>query len=335
MTAYRHTDSGEPHRQRRRTILAEHPEIRALFGWDPAPKYQMACIIAAQLCLAAGVELAVDALGVGGGLALLFVIAYALGAILNHFGGVVIHEASHDLCASTKTQNRLVAIFANLPKVLPYAMTFRRHHMTHHAGLGVVGRDNDLPTRFEQRVVGNVRWRKLVWLIFYPLAGALLRGFFHRPNRWEVANVAIQLAFDALVVWLIGPWALLYLAVSTFFSASLHPIAGHFIHEHYLWDEGQETYSYYGPLNALTMNMGLHVEHHDFVEVPGKNLPRLHAIAARHYEGLVSHRSWTEVFRTFVFDPRLSHHSRFVRDARDLSAPINTTVPTAAPESVT
>jgi sphingolipid delta-4 desaturase len=325
---WRRTEGGEPHRIRRRAILAAHPEIRALFGWDPAPKYQMAAVIIVQLALAVGVEHAMQALDWRLGALVLLAVAYLFGAVLNHFGGCVIHEASHDLCARTKTQNRLVAIVANLPKVLPYAMTFRRHHMTHHAGLGVLGRDNDLPTAFEQRLVGNVAWRKLVWLVLYPFAGALLRSFFHRPNRWEVFGIALQIAFDVAVAVFLGPWALLYLAVSTFFSASLHPIAGHFIHEHYLWDEGQETYSYYGPLNTLTMNMGFHVEHHDFVEVPGKHLPRLHAIAREHYEGLVSHRSWTEILATFVREPRLSHHSRFVRTRSSLRAADNRTVRT-------
>ncbi len=205
-------------------------------------------------------------------------------------------------------------------------MTFRRHHMTHHLGMGVVGKDNDLPTRLERELVGNVRWRKLAWLVLYPFAGALLRSFLRRPNRWEIVNVAVQLAFDAAIVIAIGWWGLLYLAVSTFFSASLHPIAGHFIHEHYLWDEGQETYSYYGPLNGVTLNMGYHVEHHDFTQVPGKNLPALHAIARRYYAELVSHSSWTDVLRIFVTDPRLSHASRFVRDRERLHARVVSTI---------
>ena len=278
----------------------------------------MAGVLVMQLLLAAVVEYAFVVLdGRVAGL-LILALAYLVGAVLNHYGGVIIHEASHDLCAATKTQNRLVAIFANLPKILPYAMTFRRHHMTHHIHMGVIGTDNDLPTRFEQAVVANRPLAKLLWLFSYPLAGALLRSFLRRPNRWEVLGVLTQLAFNALVVLAIGPWALLYLAVSTFFSASLHPIAGHFIHEHYLWDERQETYSYYGPLNRVTLNMGYHVEHHDFTQVPGKNLPALHAIACEYYEGLTSHRSWTRIFWIFITDPRLSHHSRVVREPQHL-----------------
>ena len=73
--------------------------------------------------------------------------------------------------------------------------------------------------------------------------------------------------------------------------------------------------------------MGYHVEHHDFVNVPGRDLPRLHAIAREYYEGLTSHRSWTQIFYTFVKSPRLSHHSRFIRAQAVLRTGQVTTLP--------
>merc|ERR1712046_555880 len=101
-------------------------------------------------------------------------------------------------------------------------------------------------------------------------------------TKYHIANWASQIAFDALIFYVWGWKPLFYFVFCIFLAGGLHPCAGHFISEHYVFphlDAMQETYSYYGPLNWLTWNVGYHNEHHDFPFVPWSRLPALRRIA--------------------------------------------------------
>ena len=107
-------------------------------------------------------------------------------------------------------------------------------------------------------------------------------------DRWIVLNLLVVLAVDAAIWWLFGGAALGYLALSTLFALGLHPLGGRWIQEHHVTQEGQDTYSYYGPLNRLCFNMGYHHEHHDFPGIPWNRLPRLKRLAPEFYDDLKS-----------------------------------------------
>ena len=124
-----------------------------------------------------------------------------------------------------------------------------------------------------------------------------------------------SLALFAVVV-VLGPKVLLYLLASAFFSVGLHPLGARWIQEHFLTDDPQETYSYYGRLNWIALNVGFHNEHHDFPSVPWNRLPKLRDMAPEYYADLVYHGSWTGLLLRFLFDPELTLFSRMIRDDR-------------------
>lgn len=122
-----------------------------------------------------------------------------------------------------------------------------------------------------------------------------------------------------MVVHFIGYQALIYLVLSTILGSSLHPMAGHFVAEHYEWVNGYETYSYYGPLNKLTYNVGYHNEHHDFPQIPGSRLPKLKKMVPEYYDNIPYHTSWIGVMWKFITDPKMTPFSRVVRDPKSVT----------------
>ena len=138
----------EPHRRRRRQIASDHPGVRALFGHDVRTVWVTLAVVTVQLAVAGSLRLA-RGTWAGSGVAV-FVAAALVGAVLSHWCAMAIHETTHDLAARTQSRNKLLALVANLPMIVPVAMSFRRYHLAHHGLLGVHGHDTDLPLPFER-----------------------------------------------------------------------------------------------------------------------------------------------------------------------------------------
>ncbi len=305
------------HLQRRRRILASHPEVKGLMGPNVLSAVWVLALVGGQVAIASVMP----------GLPwwAIPLVAYVVGAFISHALYVLIHECTHDLVFEGKTANRILGIVCDLGLFAPSAMFFRKYHLLHHRHLGEYVMDPDIVSEREANLVGNSTFRKTLWVLFLSVSQSLrpnkLKALVGMPiyDRWMVANVAVVVAFDVALWFAIGPEAVAYMALSTFFALGLHPLGGRWIQEHYTPDSDQDTFSYYGPLNRVCFNMGYHVEHHDFANVPWNNLPKLKAMAPEHYDGLKSYRSWTAVLWRFITDPRMSCYSRIVHPPRTVA----------------
>jgi len=309
----------EPHAKRKVEILKTHPEIKELFGFEWRTKY----MVLASVCL----QVFVAWLTVDWDWVPYLAAIYVVGATVNHSLFLAIHELSHGLGAKTILQNRCIAILANCPIGIAYCITFKPYHMEHHRCQGHDGVDTDIPTWLEAKLITSTAFgyvdhtlRKLVFM-FCQIFAYALRPCLSKPqlvpkDRWLCFNWAVQLAFDGSMMAWLGPKVMLYFLLSTFFAGSIHPTAGHFLAEHYVMEGTAETYSYYGPLNRLTYNVGYHNEHHDFPNIAWSNLPKVREIAPEFYDDLPQCKSWTGVILRYIFDNNISPFSRMKRQAR-------------------
>ncbi|KAI9490662.1 fatty acid desaturase-domain-containing protein [Zychaea mexicana] len=310
-------DMDEPHLKRKHTILREHPEIEKLYGTDIRTLYVAIAINVVQLWIAYYFG------RVWTPPAYVFIgVAYFVGATLTGVIGVIIHEACHCLVTKTKILNRYVGLLANICLPVPIAQSFRRYHIQHHSWQGVEGLDPDLPLEWEKTLIQGNALCKLLWIMIYPfmyvIRGAVMQSDRNlTPSKWEIINTVFTVAMDTLITKTCGWRGLGYLFLSLYLGYSLHPGAAHFIQEHYTFDDGQETYSYYGILNIPFMNIGYHNEHHDFQKIPWSKLPKLRSTARDYYDKLSYHTSWIMVHWMFIFQNTLGPQSRLVRTYKD------------------
>ncbi|HUK33442.1 MAG TPA: fatty acid desaturase, partial [Vicinamibacterales bacterium] len=125
---YIHVTYGEPHAQRSRQMLAAHPELRELAGAQPTTALWILALVVAQLGLAVLVADRRWYIWVP--------VAYIVGATIDHALWALIHDSCHNLVFRWRNGNRWIAILANLPLVLPGAISFGKYHLLHHRHMG-------------------------------------------------------------------------------------------------------------------------------------------------------------------------------------------------------
>lgn len=308
------TYTDQPHTNRRKEILEKYPQIKKLFGHDPAFKYEVAFRVFLQIV---ALYVLKDASWMT-----IFLAAYFFGGTINHSLTLAIHDISHNTAFgySKPLHNRLFGMFANLPIGVPMSIAFKKYHIDHHRFLADEVLDTDVPTEMEAKLFCTT-FGKCVWLFLQPLFYTF-RPLIVSPKPFsnlEILNYVVQITFDLLVAYFCG-WRMVgYLILGTFISMGFHPIAGHFISEHYMFKKGFETYSYYGPLNWITFNVGYHNEHHDFPNIPSSRLAEVKKIAPEYYDNLPQHHSWVKVLYDFIVDPEIGPYARIKRKTKAAS----------------
>jgi sphingolipid delta-4 desaturase len=312
---YIHVTHAEPHAQRARQMLAAHPELRELAGPAPSTALWVLLLVAAQLGLA---------VLVGDRPWFIWIpVAYLIGATIDHALWALIHDTCHNLVFRWRNGNRWVAILANLPLVVPGAISFGKYHLLHHRHMGDIEFDAGMPGPTEARVIGRSGLAKAAWM-----TGMIVVQGIVRPSRmnkitlldgWTIVNAAIQVAAMALVVYAAGWAPLKYLTFATVFAIGLHPLGARWIQEHFALAPDQETYSYYGPLNKVSFNVGYHNEHHDIVNVPWSRLPEIRRVAPEFYDSLQSYSSWSTLLVRFIRDRNITLYNAIVRPGRGTS----------------
>ncbi len=304
-----HSESAEPHILRTKNIIKKYPQIRKLMGRNVNTFPISLVLVGAQIGMAFLVA--------NQEWWMVLVAAYVFGAFVNHGLFVLIHEFTHNMVFKSRIANLWGGIICDLPNAFPSSVSFRKYHLKHHAFQGHHDIDADIASYWEAKLIGSNFIGKSIWLLFFPLFQALRPPRLKEiqfQSKWVWINVLTVAAFDIVIFMLAGPMALVYFVASFFFSVGLHPLGARWIQEHYLIAPPQETYSYYGPLNKLSFNVGYHNEHHDFSFVPWNNLPKIREIAPEFYNNQVYHESWTKLLLKWIFDKELSLFSRVVRN---------------------
>lgn len=311
---YTLTDLPSPHIARGKQIVRAHPEVREYFGPHAATGAWILAVVGLQILMAWLVSAAAWPW--------VFVAAYLVGAFASHSLFVLIHDATHNMVSGKTAIDRIWGMVCNIGQGFPSAMSFRTFHLVHHSHMDEYDYDGDLAYHWEARLVGDSSIRKMMWLLLFSIIEMIrpLRLKKELFNNWLAINFLVIAATDVAIFLVFGFKGISYILLSTFFGVGLHPVGARWIQEHYTYKPGQETYSYYGPVNRLAFNIGYHNEHHDLVRVPWVHLPKIKALAPEFYEPLYAHRSYLRVLSWFLFDRNVDLYTRITRERTPFDA---------------
>jgi hypothetical protein len=94
-------------------------QVTKLMGHEPLTKWIVLLVVTLQLAVAYALR------STNPRSPLFIFLAYAIGGTANHNLFLAIHEITHNLAFKGIKANKVLAMFANLPIAIPYAVTFK------------------------------------------------------------------------------------------------------------------------------------------------------------------------------------------------------------------
>eukprot|EP00742_Colponemidia_sp_Colp-10_P000273 GILJ01000307.1.p1 GENE.GILJ01000307.1~~GILJ01000307.1.p1 ORF type:complete len:366 (-),score=46.77 GILJ01000307.1:197-1207(-) len=300
------------HTKRRQLLLQKHPELNSLMHPDVKSAFWCVGIVLFQLLM----TYLVGNLSLADHWFKIFLLAYVVGACADHAMWVLVHDLTHNAVFESDRFNQAFHIVANLPLVFPSTMNFRYYHLQHHSYLNETYTDPDMPSKIEADIFGTTALGKALWLLLFPIWQSIRVTRYGKgtPDAWIVINFIIVMAYNFWCLYMFGYSGIFYMCISSLFAIGLHPMGARWVAEHYAMAPTQETYSYYGPANLISFNIGYHNEHHDLARVPWSKLPVVRKMAPEFYDKLVYHSSYVSLLFEFIFNPQFTLKSRVVRD---------------------
>ena len=352
------------HRERARAMLADHPEIKNLFGRSRWTALFCLLVVSLQIALAY-FSIHLPWWGV-------LLTAYFVGTMANIGMFNLAHECNHALVFKKKKWNRWLFTLTSLPMMFPAHHTWWIEHHVHHNELGAkqdfVKRRRSILLFRKDRWLGKpmseqigkwfgwvstpLCWPVIVLVMFLQLARSviglaayviidlcrlrltpsdnvlkiladehLVSGYKkYGIEIWAVAYPLLSLALMVTSVLFAGWYALFFLLASSIFTTGfLHPLSFGLIlsNSHFHgFKTYQPTSSYYGWLNWITFNFGLHTEHHDLAAIPWFRLGQLRKIAPEFYEPLKKTTSFAGLALKFAFGPREQFNNEEYRNSK-------------------
>lgn len=318
-------EQGTWHLERKKAILKAHPEVKQLYGQNPLS----IVVLAATFVLHSYYAYHFSQYS----WLTIFLATYTVGAWMSFILQVIGHEGTHRLISKTPFVNKFVALVAFLPIFNgPFGTLWMYEHMWHH---NVVvdkslryGVQSNPPVKKAVLTLVFIAIINLMMalsasalgvamLVTIPLGVIGLRSskypktfplppysrFPQTLNGWTFMNIVACVVFNVAGFYFIGLKGMSYFFLSALWMNGLHPLGMRQVQEHYFVKRGQPTYSVYPIGHALTLNIGHHVEHHDFATIPWTSLPALRKLAPEYYDkDLYSYKTYVHVLFEFLFN---------------------------------